>query len=101
MLVIVTELAPLRLRGHLTKWLLEVRAGVYVGKFSAKVREKLWESVTNNIGEGNAVMAWSTNTEAGYDLCTFGKNRRIPVKFEGMKLVEFYVEKKYDLEEDF
>ncbi len=101
MLVIVTELAPPRLRGHLAKWLLEVRAGVYVGKFSAKVRDKLWKSVKDNIDEGNAVIAWSTNTEGGYDILTCGKNRRISVDFEGMKLVKFYDEKRFDLEEDF
>ena len=31
MLVIVVENAPPRLRGRLAVWLLEVRAGVYVG----------------------------------------------------------------------
>ena len=34
MLVIVVENAPPRLRGRLAIWLLEVRAGVYVGKVS-------------------------------------------------------------------
>jgi len=101
MLVIVTELAPPRLRGYLAKWLLEVRAGVYVGKFSAKVREMLWETVLENIEDGNAVLAWATNTEAGYDIRTTGKNRRVPVDFDGMKLVKFYAEEKFDLEGDF
>ncbi|MGS5230998.1 type I-E CRISPR-associated endoribonuclease Cas2e, partial [Escherichia coli] len=31
MLVVVTENVPPRLRGRLAIWLLEVRAGVYVG----------------------------------------------------------------------
>jgi CRISPR-associated endoribonuclease Cas2 subtype I-E len=34
MLVIVLENAPPRLRGRLAVWLLEVRAGVYVGNYS-------------------------------------------------------------------
>ena len=41
MLVIVTEAAPPRLRGFLARWLLEVRAGVYVGSYSVRVRERL------------------------------------------------------------
>ncbi|HAV8228638.1 TPA: type I-E CRISPR-associated endoribonuclease Cas2, partial [Escherichia coli] len=36
MLVVVTENVPPRLRGRLAIWLLEVRAGVYVGDVSAK-----------------------------------------------------------------
>jgi CRISPR-associated protein (Cas_Cas2CT1978) len=37
MLVIVLENAPPRLRGRLAVWLLEIRAGVYVGNYSRKV----------------------------------------------------------------
>jgi CRISPR-associated protein Cas2 len=39
MLVIVVENVPPRLRGRLAVWLLEIRAGVYVGTYSRKVRE--------------------------------------------------------------
>ncbi len=60
MLVIVVENAPPRLRGRLALWLLEVRAGVYVGKISRRVREMIWNTVLKGIEEGNAVMAWST-----------------------------------------
>lgn len=44
MLVIVLENAPPRLRGRLAIWLLEVRAGVYVGNYSARVRDppRVW-----------------------------------------------------------
>lgn len=89
MLVIVAENAPPRLRGRLALWLLEVRAGVYVGKVSRRVREMLWETVSKGIENGNAVMAWSTNTESGFDFLTFGANRRIPVEMDGLKLVSF------------
>src|SRR5690554_4238800 len=60
MLVIVVENAPPRLRGRLAIWLLEVRAGVYVGRNSRKVREMLWEQVKAGVDEGNAVMVWRT-----------------------------------------
>ena len=39
------------------------------------------------------VVAWSTNTEAGFDFLTAGENRRIPVEVDGMKLVSFFKEK--------
>jgi CRISPR-associated protein Cas2 len=89
MLVIVLENAPPRLRGRLAVWLLEIRAGVYVGNYSAKVREHIWEQVEAGIGEGNAVMAWRMNNEAGFDFVTLGQNRRIPVEIDGAKLVSF------------
>jgi CRISPR-associated protein Cas2 len=89
MLVIVLENAPPRLRGRLAVWLLEIRAGMYVGDYSARVRNYLWKQVEVGIEDGNAVMIWRTNTEAGFDFVTLGKNRRIPVDFDGTKLVSF------------
>ena len=92
MLVIVVENAPPRLRGRLAVWLLEIRAGVYVGKTSRRVREMIWSQIEKGIEEGNAVMAWSTNTESGFDFLTLGKNRRIPKEMDGIKLVSFLPE---------
>lgn len=92
MLVIVLENAPPRLRGRLAVWLLEIRAGVYVGNYSIKVRDHIWSQVEAGIGEGNAVMAWRSNNEAGFDFMTLGTNRRIPVEIDGAKLVSFLPE---------
>ena len=89
MLVIVVENAPPRLRGRLAVWLLEIRAGVYVGDYSVRVRDYVWDQVERGIEEGNAVMAWNTNNEAGFDFMTCGVNRRIPVEMDGVKLVSF------------
>ncbi len=90
MLVIVVENVPPRLRGRLALWLLEVRAGVYVGDLSKRVREMIWFQVEEGIEDGNAVMVWSTNTESGFDFMTLGKNRRMPVELNGLKLVSFH-----------
>ena len=89
MLVIVVENAPPRLRGRLAIWLLEVRAGVYVGDVTRRVREIIWQNVEVGLEDGNAVMVWSTNTESGFDFVTLGKNRRMPVEYDGLKLVSF------------
>ncbi len=89
MLAIVLENAPARLRGRLAVWLIEVRAGVYVGDLSTKVREMIWNQVKVGLEDGNAVMIWTTNTEAGYDFETFGANRRIPKEMDGVKLISF------------
>lgn len=97
MLVIVTENVPHRLRGRLAVWLIEIRAGVYVGDLSTKVREMIWQQIEAGIEEGNVIMTWSTNTESGFDFLTLGENRRLPVEIDGLKLVSFYpIEDKKD-----
>lgn len=89
MLVVVTEAVPPRMRGRLAVWLLEVRAGVYVGNVSRRVREMLWQQINELAEDGNVVMAWATNNESGFDFQTYGKNRREPVDFDGLRLVRF------------
>lgn len=89
MTVIVLENAPARLRGRLAVWMLEIRAGVYVGRVSPKVREMLWENVLAGIEDGNAVMVWDTPTDSGFSFRTHGPNRRMPADFNGMTLVSF------------
>lgn len=96
MLVIVLENSPPRLRGRLAIWLLEIRAGVYVGNYSTKVREHIWKQVEQGIEDGNAVMAWRNNSEAGFDFVTLGNSRRIPVELDGAKLVSFLSEQAQD-----
>lgn len=89
MLVIVVENVPPRLRGRLGLWLVEVRAGVYVGDVSRRVRDMIWENLEKGLEEGNAVMVWTSNNESGFDFMTLGTNRRIPVEMDGIKLVSF------------
>ena len=89
MLVIVLENAPPRLRGRLAVWLLEVRAGVYVGAYSRRVREHIWEHVQEGLENGNAVMMWRSTTESGFEFRTLGANRREPADFDGVQLVRF------------
>lgn len=93
MLVVQVTNAPPRLRGRLGVWLLEVRAGVYVGNYSRRVREMIWEQVSGALGpndaECDAVMLWSAPTDAGFDMMTLGANRRIPDDFDGLRVVRY------------
>lgn len=100
MLVIAVENVPPRLRGRLAVWMIEIRAGIYVGKFSLKVREMIWSNVSAGIGEGTAAMIWTTSTESGFDFETLGPNRRIPVELNGIKLIEFTNEEDLILEDN-
>lgn len=93
MLVVVVSNAPPRLRGRLAAWLVEVRAGVYVGNYSARTREMIWDQVLIGLEKGDAVMVWQAPTDQGYNFATAGTNRRMPVDFDGLKLVSFFPEK--------
>ncbi len=89
MVVVVTEAVPSRLRGRLAIWLLEIRAGVYVGDINRRVREMIWDQITQLAEDGNVVLAWATNTESGFDFQTYGENRRVPIDYDGLRLVSF------------
>ena len=89
MMVVVVSNAPPRLRGRLAAWLVEVRAGVYVGDYGARTREMIWEQVLGGIENGDGVMIWKVPSDQGYDFRTVGQNRRMPVDFDGLKLVSF------------
>ena len=89
MVFVVTENVPPRLRGRLAIWLLEVRAGVYVGSVSQKVRDMIWKQLQQLCGDGNVVMAWQTNHESGFEFKTFGENSRQPIEMDGIRLVSF------------
>ncbi len=89
MMAIVVENAPPRLRGRLSLWLAEIRAGVYVGTYSARTRERIWDEVQLLIGDGSAVIAWAAPTDSGFAFAAIGPNRRAPVDFDGLTLVSF------------
>lgn len=92
MIAVVVNAAPPRLRGRLAVWLLEVRAGVYIGAYSARTREMIVEQVKTLIGDGDAVIAWDAPNDAGFMFETVGKSRRVPVDFDGLRLVAFLPE---------
>lgn len=86
MIVLVLTACPEGLRGHLTRWLMEVSAGVFVGRPTARIRDQLWERVVELPGRGRAVMAYSAHTEQGFELRTHGHHWQ-PVDVEGLTLM--------------
>jgi CRISPR-associated protein Cas2 len=89
MLVVITENVPPRLRGRMAIWLLEVRAGVYVGDVSRRTREMIWQQLIEGHDGGSVVMAWASRNESGFEFQTLGANRREPVDHDGLRLVRF------------
>lgn len=90
MWLIDLEAAPPRLRGLLSRWAIEVRAGLYVGSTSAKVRDAIWHLVQRALGvESNAVLVYDARNVQGFEVRTAGKNRREIVDVDGLWLAQF------------
>ena len=86
-MVLILERVPQGLRGELTRWFLEPRAGVFVGKVSATVRDKLWEKVCGQAKDGCCLMIHSSDNEQGYQIRARGEMSRSIEDFEGLFLV--------------
>ena len=65
MVVMILESVPTSLRGELTRWMLEPKAGVFVGTVSAMVRDRLWGKVCKSVRDGGCMMIHRTNNEQG------------------------------------
>lgn len=87
MMVLIVERAPAGLRGELSRWLLEPRAGVFVGRVSAIVRQKLWERTCKGLSDGAAILVWRTNNEQGFEFQLWGDPSRTVTDWDGLKLV--------------
>lgn len=86
MIVITLSKVPAALRGDLTKWCQEIQTGVYVGNFSARIRDLLWSRIQKNIGLGEATIVYTTNNELGYKFKTTRSDKKI-VDFDGIPLI--------------
>ncbi|MBP2473168.1 CRISPR-associated protein Cas2 [Crossiella equi] len=86
MTVIVVAACPVGLRGHLTRWLLEISPGVFVGRTTGRVRELLWVRVVEMVRTGRAIMVHHADNEQGLAFKVHDHNW-VPVDFEGINLM--------------
>ena len=86
MIVVSLTDCPPALRGDLSKWLLEIHTGVYVGQVNARVRDQLWQRITQNIKSGRAVMVFDADNEQGMDFKIHNTSWEI-VDYDGIQLV--------------
>jgi CRISPR-associated protein Cas2 len=88
MLVMILERVPMNLRGALSRWLLEPKAGVFLGNPSARVRDELWERAIKKARETGAVLQiWTDQNPQGFSYRQSGSSERILVDLEGISLV--------------
>ncbi|MFD4337129.1 type I-E CRISPR-associated endoribonuclease Cas2e [Streptomyces anulatus] len=86
MTVIVLTNCPVGLRGFLTRWLLEISPGVFLGSPSTRIRDLLWAEVREHAGQGRALLAYQTDNEQGYTFKTHDHSWH-PTDHEGLTLI--------------
>ena len=88
MTIIVLTAVPQQLRGHVTRFLIEVYTGLYVGKCSRRVSDLLWERCKKEVGAGIAVIIRTTDNEQGFEIDSIGLRNRRVVDVDGLQLME-------------
>lgn len=87
MTVLMLEKVPASLRGELSRWMIEPRTGVFVGRVSAMVRERLWQKAMLGAKGGSGMLLHSSPNEQGFVAHSFGDTSRQLRDWEGLTLV--------------
>ena len=91
MVVLIMERVPVTLRGELSRWMIEQRTGVFVGKLSAMVRDAIWNKACRGLKGGGATMLYTSQTEQGFSVRSSGEPQRVLMDMEGLLLVHIPV----------
>jgi CRISPR-associated protein Cas2 len=86
--IIILEKATPSLKGALTRWMLEVRTGVFVGTVSARVRDKLWQLVRTRNATGGSLLIYRARNEQGFCVEANGDTSRSIIDIDGLQLVQ-------------
>jgi CRISPR-associated protein Cas2 len=70
----------------MTRWLLEIAPGVFVGKISTRVRELMWQRVIDMVRTGRAIMVYAADNEQGLAFQVHEHNWE-PIDIEGITLM--------------
>ena len=86
MILILEKVTP-GLRGDLSRWMIEPKSGIFLGRMTARLRDKLWAKAVAGSRGGACLQAWSSPGEQGFLVRTSGDTSRKVVDFEGLHLV--------------
>lgn len=87
MVVMTLEKVPTSLRGELSRWMIEVSTGVFVGSMSALVRDLLWEKCVDKKRAGRCCQVYRMNNEQGFAIRIEGDVERTVVDLDGLQLI--------------
>ena len=87
MLLMILEKCPASLKGELSRWLIQPKTGVFLGRVSARVRDELWAMAASRAKNGRVMQIWNDRSPQGYSHRCFGKGDREFVDMEGLSLI--------------
>lgn len=67
--------------------MIEPKSGIFLGRTTARIRDKLWEKAVAGSAGGACLQAWSSPGEQGFVVRTHGDTSRKMVNLEGLHLV--------------
>lgn len=85
-MVLVLTACPTGLRGQLTRWLLEISPGVYVGNLNIRLRDSIWMQTVDMIKSGRAIMVETDRNEQGLKFRVHNNDWE-PVDLDGLQLI--------------
>ena len=85
-LVVHLAAVPAHIHGYVSRFLVEITTGLYVGSASSRVEERLWSKVCDSAGSGRAVLVSPASGEPGYVLRLHNVERVELRDFDGLIL---------------
>ncbi len=87
-ILVVSKNIPDRLRGKLSRKMVEIRAGVFLSSGNAREREDTWTEICADLNPDSSVlMGWNADNEFGIDFRGIGADRRTLVEMDGAWVV--------------
>ena len=87
MVVINLSNCPKGLKGDLSKWMIEISTGTFVGNLNGRIRDQLWDRICSLLKDGQATMAYTSNCEQKIKFRVFGTDW-YPVDYDGLVLMK-------------
>jgi CRISPR-associated protein Cas2 len=86
MVLLILENVTPSVRGELTRWMIEIQAGVFIGNITTLVRETLWKIVLEKMKGGAGILVHSAANEQGFLFRYCGESSRRIEDFDGLLL---------------
>ena len=67
--------------------MIEPKTGIFLGRMTARLRDKLWGKAVAGSQGGACLQAWATPGDQGFTVRTAGETSRKIVDLEGLYLV--------------
>lgn len=88
MVVLDIGVATNKLKGFISRRLLEIRPGLFIGSLSRRATEQLWEHVLESKLDA-AFLAYPAKNEIGMGIITSGEHQYSVVSNYGVPLVKY------------